>query len=64
MYLCNIFKGKQEEISLKGAILTITITELEELVKQLESGKFKVDSDFALSTLSRIFDQNRVGRTK
>ncbi|XP_027772379.1 sodium/calcium exchanger NCL2-like [Solanum pennellii] len=26
----------------------------------LESGKFKVDSDFALSTLSRIFDQNKV----
>ncbi|XP_049391640.1 sodium/calcium exchanger NCL1-like [Solanum stenotomum] len=41
---------------------SITITELEELVKQLESGKVNVDSDFALSTLSRIFDQNRDGR--
>ncbi|XP_075102869.1 sodium/calcium exchanger NCL-like [Nicotiana tabacum] len=37
---------------------SITLTELEELVNQLESGKVKVDSNFALSTLSRIFDKN------
>ncbi|KAH0678893.1 hypothetical protein KY284_019978 [Solanum tuberosum] len=67
----NLFKGGHPDISALKRLFaktdrdrshSITVTELEELVKQLESGKVKVDSDFALSTLSRIFDQNRDGR--
>ncbi|KAH0682440.1 hypothetical protein KY285_022160 [Solanum tuberosum] len=67
----NLFKGGHPDINALKRLFaktdrdrshSITVTELEELVKQLESGKVKVDSDFALSTLSRIFDQNRDGR--
>ncbi|KAG5610053.1 hypothetical protein H5410_021334 [Solanum commersonii] len=67
----NLFKGGHPDINALKRLFaktdrdrshSITVTELEELVKQLESGKVKVDSGFALSTLSRIFDQNRDGR--
>ncbi|MCD7452673.1 hypothetical protein HAX54_017733 [Datura stramonium] len=67
----NLFKGGRPDINAlkrlfsktdKDRSHSITVTELEELVKQLESGKVKVDSNFALSTLSRIFDKNRDGR--
>ncbi|KAK4373747.1 hypothetical protein RND71_009131 [Anisodus tanguticus] len=64
----NLFKRGRPDINAlkrlfaktdKDRSHSITVTELEELVKQLESGKVEVDSNFALSTLSRIFDKNR-----
>ncbi|KAJ8562550.1 hypothetical protein K7X08_031002 [Anisodus acutangulus] len=64
----NLFKGGRPDINAlkrlfaktdKDRSHSVTVTELEELVKQLESRKVKVDSNFALSTLSRIFDKNR-----
>ncbi|XP_059309436.1 sodium/calcium exchanger NCL1-like isoform X3 [Lycium ferocissimum] len=64
----NLFKGGCPDINAlkrlfaktdKDRSHSITVTELEELVKQLESGKVKVDGNFALSTLSRIFDKNK-----
>ncbi|XP_016571827.1 sodium/calcium exchanger NCL2 isoform X2 [Capsicum annuum] len=67
----KLFKGGHPDINAikrlfaktdKDRSHSITVTELQELVKQLESGKVKVDSDFALSTLSRILDKNRDGR--
>ncbi|XP_055800502.1 sodium/calcium exchanger NCL-like [Solanum dulcamara] len=67
----KLFKGGRPDISAlkrlfaktdKDRSHSITVTELEELVKQLESGKVEVDSDFALLTLSRILDKNRDGR--
>nr|XP_016444212.1 PREDICTED: uncharacterized protein LOC107769505 [Nicotiana tabacum] len=63
----NLFKGGRPDTNVLKGLFTktdkdrsnsITLTELEELVNQLESGKVKVDSNFALSTLSRIFDKN------
>ncbi|XP_019238863.1 PREDICTED: uncharacterized protein LOC109218920 [Nicotiana attenuata] len=63
----NLFKGERPGINVLKGLFTktnkdrsnsITLTELEELVNQLESGKVKVDSNFALSTLSSIFDKN------
>ncbi|XP_070027787.1 sodium/calcium exchanger NCL1-like [Nicotiana sylvestris] len=63
----NLFKDGRPDINVLKGLFTkadkdrsnsITLTELEELVNQLESGKVKVDSNFALSTLSRIFDKN------
>ncbi|XP_060186756.1 sodium/calcium exchanger NCL-like isoform X2 [Lycium barbarum] len=64
----NLFKGGCPDINAlkrlfaktdKDRSHSITVTELEELVKQLESEKVKVDGNFALSTLSRIFDKNK-----